>query len=67
MPPHVHAFGPTTVLIAALICVAIGAAWLWLANKINNQAEIAKAQRPDSVQLKQDVETRENGKTGNNR
>lgn len=57
MPPHVHAFGPKTVLIAALICVAIGAAWLWLANKINNQAQITQAQRADSVQLKQDVET----------
>lgn len=57
MPPHVHAFGPKTVLIAALICVAIGAGWLWLANKINNQAQITEAQRADSVQLKEDVET----------
>lgn len=57
MPPHVHAFGPKTVLIAAFICVALGAGWLWLANKINNQAQITEAQRADSVQLKQDVET----------
>ncbi len=59
LPPHVHVFGPKTVLVAAVICVAIGGGWLWLANQFNTQADIAKEQKGQTEQLAASVEERE--------